>query len=137
MAPLSALLSFNKHEKNKISTSGWGKTLDIVASSIIYTCDVNITWNNILIVPWCHWFFSPVFHLWCNRLDTKKTFFIPNEKFFFIIRVHLWSTDTTWNLDCLVNYNFIVYRDFRVRNSISPKVIILQTNIKIPHIFLI
>ena len=31
-----------------------GKTLDIVASSMFYTCDIDKTWNNILKIPWYH-----------------------------------------------------------------------------------
>ena len=55
-------------------------TLDIVTSSTFYTCDVDMTYNSILKMPWYHWFSYPYFHCSQNRLDTMEIFFICKEK---------------------------------------------------------
>ena len=52
------------------------KTIDIVASSMFPTYDIYRTWNSILKMTWCHWFYYPDFHCSQNGLDTKFYFIL-------------------------------------------------------------
>ena len=71
---------------------------------MLYTCDVDMMQNNILKIPWCHWFSSPAFYISQNGLDTKKIFSV----FIIHVWVHLRITGTSPNLDCLANDHFTV-----------------------------
>ena len=83
---------------------GRRKTLDVVASSIFSTCEVGITYNNIIKLTCCHWFSYPYFHYSQNGLDTMNLFSFVRRSAISIIFVNLWSKSTPPNLDCLVSY---------------------------------
>ena len=53
---------------------GRRKTLDVVASSLFSTCEVDIKYNNIIKLTCCHWFFYPYFHFSQNGLDPMNFF---------------------------------------------------------------
>ena len=53
---------------------GRRKTLDVVASSIFFTCRVDMTKNNIIKLTCCHWFSYPYFYCSQNELNTINFF---------------------------------------------------------------
>ena len=82
---------------------GRRKTLDVVASSLFSTCDVDITYDNILNLTCCHWFSYTYFHFSQNGLDTIKKSFVRRSAVS-IIFVNLWKKITPLNLDWFVSY---------------------------------
>ena len=113
------------------------ETLDIVASSTFYMCDVNRTYNNILKILSCNWFSFPAFHLSRNRLDNKKIFFIPKEKLYFYqspASSYCRYTKKSWLLGELCFYSGY---ELGLGTPITPKSQLYKPNIKIPQIFLI
>ena len=74
---------------NNRTTTGWETTLVWVAYSMVYTCDVYRTQNNILKISWCHWFSSPAFYFSPTGLDTNYF----SSVFIIHVRMHLHSID--------------------------------------------
>ena len=114
------------------TTAGLKTTLVWVSSSTLYTCDVNIAWNNILNIPWCHFFPSPDFYFSRNGLDTNKPFSVLSFvcACIFGLRVHQQILTDWWII-------MLQWIGLRVGDSIRPKVTIFQTNIKLPRICLV